>query len=141
MIILDTNVISEPIKTKPDPLVIRWLDRQAPATLYFTSISIAELSAGIRLMPAGKRRTALEMKLAEELSLLFDRRVLSFGEQAGRLFGEVVALANAAGNPIDFADAALASIALQHGYMLATRNERDFKGTGVRLVNPWKERE
>ena len=137
MIILDTNVISESIKPKPEPMVLRWLDRQAPVTLYYTTISAAELLAGFRLMPAGKRRTQLDSALADEIAATFGNRILPFDAHAASFFGDVVAAANAAGNPINFPDAAIASIALAHDYMLATRNQRDFNGVAVKLINPW----
>ncbi len=137
MIILDTNVISEPLKPNPDPAVIRWLDRQSPATLYVTTISQAELLAGVSALPAGKRRTELRKVIDHELRLLFADRVLPFGERSAEAYAQVVPAANAAGNPIDFADAAIGAIAMEHDYLLATRNVADFKGTSVKLLNPW----
>jgi len=137
VIILDTNVISEPLKPSPDPAVIRWLDRQSPATLYLTTISQAELLAGVSALPAGRRRTELRKVIDKELSFLFEDRVLPFGERSAEAYAQVVPAANAAGNPIDFADAAIGAIAIEHNYMLATRNVADFKGTSIKLLNPW----
>jgi predicted nucleic acid-binding protein len=137
VIILDTNVISEPLKPSPDPAVIRWLDRQSPATLYVTTISQAELLAGVSALPAGRRRTELRKVIDKELGFLFADRVLSFGERSAEAYAQVVPAANAAGNPIDFADAAIGAIAIEHNYILATRNVADFKGTSVKLLNPW----
>ena len=137
MIILDTNVLSEPLKPSPDPAVIRWLDRQSPATLYVTTISQAELLAGVSALPAGRRRTELRKVIDKELSLLFEDRVLLFGERSAEAYAQVVPAANAAGNPIDFADAAIGAIAIEHNYILATRNVADFKGTSIKLLNPW----
>ncbi len=137
MIILDTNVISEPLKPSPDPAVIRWLDLQSPSTLYVTTVSQAELLAGVSALPAGRRRTELRKVIDRELRLLFADRVLPFGERAAEAYAQVVPAANAAGNPIDFADAAIGAIAIEHGYILATRNVADFKGTSVKLLNPW----
>lgn len=137
MIILDTKVISEPLKRSPDPAVIRWLDRQSPATLYVTTISQAELLAGVSALPAGRRRTELRKVIDKELGLLFADRVLPFGERSAEAYAQVVPAANAAGNPIDFADAAIGAIAIEHNYILATRNIADFKGTSVKLLNPW----
>ncbi len=137
MIILDTNVISEPLKPSPDPAVIRWLDRQSPATLYVTTISQAELLAGVSALPAGRRRTELRKVIDKELSFLFEDRVLPFGERSAEAYAQVVPAANAAGNPIDFADAAIGAIAIEHNYILATRNVADFKGTSIKLLNPW----
>ena len=137
MIVLDTNVVSEPLKPHPDAVVIRWLDRQAPATLYLTTISQAELLAGVLALPAGKRRTELQKVLYSELSTLFADRILAFSERSAAAYAHVVSAAHAAGNPIHFADAAIAAVAVEHNFMLATRNARDFKGTSVRLLDPW----
>ncbi len=137
MIILDTNVISEPLKQSPDSAVIRWLDRQSPATLYVTTISQAELLAGVSALPSGRRRTELRKVIDKELGFLFADRVLPFGERSAEAYAQMVPAANAAGNPIDFADAAIGAIAIEHNYILATRNVADFKGTSVRLLNPW----
>jgi toxin FitB len=137
LIILDTNVVSEPLKRNPGAAVLEWLDRQSPATLYLTTISQAELLAGVLALPAGKRRSELQKVVNNELVSLFANRILPFGERSAEAYAQVVTAANAAGNPIDFADAAIGAIALEHNFILATRNERDFKGTSVKLLNPW----
>ncbi len=137
MIVLDTNIVSEPLKPKPDPEVLAWLDRQAPETLYLTTISLAELSAGVEVLPVGKRRAALQQAVGAQVLSLFQGRVLRFDHEAALAFGRIAAKAQAAGNPIDFADCAIAAIATTHRFILATRNARDFKGTGVELLNPW----
>jgi toxin FitB len=137
MIILDTNVVSEPLRPRPDAAVLGWLDRQAPASLYITTINLAELLTGIEVLLAGKRRAQLRDAVAKRVISLFEGRVLPFDQRAAEAFARVTASAQAAGNRIDFADAAIAAIATMHGFMLATRNERDFKGTGVELLNRW----
>lgn len=137
MIILDTNVVSEPLKPEPDPAVLDWLDGQEPQTLYLTTINVAELLAGIETMPAGRRRTQLSHALASRIMPLFEGRVLVFDRQATEVLARINASAQAAGNPISFADCAIAAIAAAHGFMVATRNVRDFKGTGVEILNPW----
>ena len=137
MIVLDTNIVSEPLKPKPDSEVLAWLDRQAPETLYLTTISLAELSAAVEVLPAGKRRAALQQVVGAQVLSLFQGRVLAFDHDAALAFGRIAAKAQAAGNPIDFADCAIAAIATTHRFILATRNARDFKGTGVELLNPW----
>jgi predicted nucleic acid-binding protein len=137
LIILDTNVISEPLKPSPDAAVLRWLDLQSPATLYVTTISQAELLAGVSALPAGKRRTELRKVIDKELVSLFAHRILPFGERSAEAYAQVVTAANEAGNPIDFADAAIGAIAIEHNYILATRNVGDFKGTSIKLLNPW----
>jgi predicted nucleic acid-binding protein len=137
MIVLDTNVVSEPLRPKPNPEVLDWLDRQAPETLYLTTISVAELWSDIELLPAGKRRTQLQKFMSMDVLPLFANRVLSFDEPAAAAFARIAAQAQAAGNRIDFADCAIAAIAMTHRFILATRNTRDFKGAAIQLINPW----
>jgi len=137
LIILDTNVISEPLKPRPDAAVLQWLDLQSPATLYVTTISQAELLASVAALPAGKRRTELQNVIDKELVSLFADRILPFSERSAQAYAQVFTAANGKGNPIDFADAAIAAIAVEHNYILATRNVEDFKGTSVKLFNPW----
>lgn len=137
MIILDTNVVSEPLKPAPELAVLDWLNAQEPQTLYLTTVNLAELLAGIEAMPVGRRRTELGSALAGQIMLLFEGRVLAFDRPAAEAFARINASAQAAGNPISFADGAIAAIASAHGFMVATRNVRDFKGTGVEIINPW----
>ena len=139
MIVLDTNVVSEPLKLAPAPAVLRWLDAQEPQTLYITSVVWAELMAGVAALPQGKRRTALAKALTEQVLDLFGTRVLPFDTRAADAFAKNHASAQAQGNPIGFADCAIASIASAQGFALATRNTRDFKGVDVVLIDPWAE--
>jgi predicted nucleic acid-binding protein len=135
MIILDTNLVSEPLKPTPDAAVLAWLDRQAPETLYLTTITLAELQAGIEILPVGRRRTALQAATTD-LIAQFEGRVLSFDLDCAHAFGRVFAGTQAAGNPIHLGDCAIAAIAVRRGFILATRNVRDYKGAGIELINP-----
>lgn len=137
MIILDTKVVSEPLKLLPDPVVVNWLNAQTPASLFLTSINLAELLAGVDTMPQGKRRDALAQALSNHLSTLFENRVLHFDARAAHSFGACLAGAEAQGNSVGFADCAIAAIAKSQGLMVATRNVRNFQGTNVELINPW----
>ena len=137
MIILDTNVISEPLRPQPDQKVLAWLDRQSPETLYLTAVTVAELWSGIAQLPAGKRRTQLQQAMTGEIMPLFEGRILDFGLEAAAAFGSLYVKAKAAGNTMDFADCAIAAIASTRQFIVATRNLKDFAGAGVKLVNPW----
>jgi predicted nucleic acid-binding protein len=137
VIVLDTNVVSEPLRSAPDPAVLAWLDRQQPATLYLTTVNVAELLAGVELLPVGKRRASLDGAIGGQVLTLFDGRILPFDLLAARAFARLNAAAQAAGNTIGFADCAIAAIASAHGFALATRNVRDFSATGVELIDPW----
>ena len=137
MIILDTNVVSEPFKPTPSPAVMRWLDAQDPETLCITVVNLAELLSGIEIMPGGRRRSALKQALKTQLEGLFKERILAFDKDAAQAFATTHARSRAVGNTIGFADCAIAAIATAHGYMLATRNGADFNGTGVKILDPW----
>lgn len=137
MIVLDTNVISEPLRPHPDPRVLSWLDGQAIETLHLTTITIAELRAGIAVLPAGRRRRQLEQALDSRVVPHFEGRILGFGPDAAAAFGPIYAGARTQGNSMEFADCAIAAIAHSNGYLLATRNVKDFAGTGIELLNPW----
>ncbi len=140
MIILDTNVVSEPLTPSPEPAVLDWLDRQAPETLYLTTVNLAELLAGIEALPQGRRRSELQQALTAQMMPLFEGRILVFDKKAAEAFARINASAQAVGNQISFADGAIAAIASAQGFLLATRNVRDFKGTGIELLNPWLDR-
>ena len=137
MIILDTNVVSEPLRPEPDSTVLAWLDAQEPRTLYLTTVNLAELLAGVEVLPAGRRREALAQALSTQVVALFGKRILPFDNQAAEVFAKTHAHAQAQGTAMGFADCAIAAIAGAHGFSVATRNSRDFKGTGVKVIDPW----
>jgi toxin FitB len=137
MIILDTNVVSEPLKPQPDPKVLAWLDAQAPETLYITAINLAELATGIAVLSAGRKRTELQNALDQRMMPLFEGRILHFDAKAAQAFASLSAKLQTIGTTISFAEGAIAAMALTHGFAVATRNTRDFKNTGVELLDPW----
>lgn len=137
MIVLDTNVVSEPLKPKPDAAVLHWLDAQDPQTLYITTIHLAELLAGIALMPAGRKRTALKSAFDSQIMPLFDGRILPFDTKSAAVFSQINAKVQSQGVAISFADGAIAAIAQVNNFSVATRNLRDFERAGVALLNPW----
>ena len=137
MIILDTNVVSEPLRPEPAAPVLDWLDAQEPGTLYLTTVNLAELLASIESMPAGRRRTKLGGALVDRMLPLFEGRILPFDQKAAQAFARINASAQSVGNRISFADGAIAAIASANGFLLASRNVRDFRGTGVEIVDPW----
>lgn len=137
MIILDTNVISEPLKLKPDAAVVNWLNAQEPRTLYLTAINLAELLSGTEILPAGRKRTALKAAIKTNVLPLFEGRILHFDQTASEVFAIINAKAQSKGSTISFADCAIAAIAQANGFALATRNVRDFKDAGIETINPW----
>jgi predicted nucleic acid-binding protein len=138
MILLDTNVISEPQRLQPNARVLEWIDAQALETLYLSAITVAELRAGIALLPAGKRRDNLHDNLEKRLLPMFANRVLSFDMACTKAYAELLAKSRAAGLAIETADAFIAAIALANGFAVASRDNGPFETAGVDVINPWE---
>ncbi len=137
MIILDTNVLSELMRSSPEVAVTRWVGQQSASSLHLTSITQAEILHGIALLPAGRRRKSLETAAWAMFKEDFSGRVLPFDSQAAPWYAQLAAQRAAAGQPISQFDAQIAAIARAAGARLATRNTRDFLGCDVELVDPW----
>lgn len=139
MIILDTNVISEPLRAEPAPQVLAWLDRQSPPTLHLTAVNVAELMDGVARLPDGRRRVDLEAALATRVLPLFAGRVLPFDEAAAFSFARLYSTARAAGHSLGLADAYIAAIAVSRGFAVATRDVAPFRAAGVEVIDPWSD--
>ena len=139
MIVLDTNVVSEPMKAGASTAVLAWLDQQVADTLYLTATSLAELLVGIQALPRGRRKDGLEAALTELMIGLFGPRILPFDQQAAMAYAPLVGRARAAGRAISVADGQIASIAAVHGFTVATRDTAPFLAAGVPVINPWEE--
>lgn len=137
MIVLDTNVISEIFRPSPEPRVIEWLV-SLTGGVAITSITLAELLAGVRSLPDGRRKDDLAQRIEQAVApYRGSRSVLAFDADAAERYAEVLASREAAGAPVSTADAQIAAICLAHGATCATRNVKDFQHTGVELVDPW----
>ena len=138
MIVLDSNVISEPLKARAEPAVIRWLDSQDPETLYLTATSLAMILIGIALLPAGQRKRGMELAMQSLQTELFAGRFLSFDREAAIAFALLGSRAAAKGYSISVANCQIAAIAAVHGFAVATRDTAPFLAVGVPVVNPWE---
>jgi len=137
VILLDTNVVSEPMRPKPDRNALTWLDAQAAETLYLSTISLAELLLGIESLPAGKRRKVLAADLDDQIITLFGDRIVPFDLEAAEAYAKIVTRARLHGHPIAVADAQIAAIAASRRFTVATRDEGPFRAAGVPVINPW----
>ena len=137
MILLDTNVISEPLRRDPEPRVIEWIDAQALETLYLSAITVAELRTGIALLAPGKRRSALQENLEKRVLPLFTGRVLPFDHSCTRAYADLIAKAKNAGLAIATAHAFIAAIAITNRFAVATRDSSPFDVAGSAVINPW----
>jgi toxin FitB len=137
MILLDTNVVSEPMRQRPNRSVQDWLDAQAIETLYFSAISLSELLLGIESLPAGKRRRVLAAALGQQIASLFGERIIPFDIAAAEAYARVVTLARRNGYAISIADGQIAAIAAARNLTIASRDEAPFQAAGLVVINPW----
>jgi predicted nucleic acid-binding protein len=137
MIVLDTHVLSALMRAEAEPAVIDWLDRQAPASLSITAVTVAELLHGMARLPDERRQSRLRDAALQMLDEEFADRVLPFDEHAAVHYAALVSQRERAGRPISLADAQIAAICRQHAATLATRHRQDVEGIGVMLANPW----
>jgi toxin FitB len=138
VILLDTNVVSEPLKLNAEPTVVKWIDAQIIETLYLSTISVTELRYGIWVLPDGKKKQRLRRSFDERILPLFESRILPFDLEAAEICAELRARARAAGQAIGTADSYIAGIAAAKGLTVATRDTQPFEATGVAVINPWK---
>ena len=135
--LLDTNVLSELLRSAPEPMVLAWFADQPSETLFVSAVTQAEMTLGARLMAAGKRRNFLQAALGAMFSEDFAGRILPFDSAAVPAYVDIVSARRAAGRPISQFDAQIAAIALHAGAKLATGDLNDFENCGVTVVNPW----
>jgi len=136
MIIVDTNVLSELLRPKPDARVIAWLDRQPESSIWTTSVTVLEISFGLQIMLPGKRRD-LYTRGFERLLNAIDHRVAPFDTEAAQRASALMASRKINGLPRDLRDSMIAGIVLSHHAALATRNISHFDDVSATLIDPW----
>jgi hypothetical protein len=135
-VILDTNVVSELMRSTPDERVRHWAREVPPDLVHTTAVTLAEVLFGIARLPSGRRRDLLAAA-ADDVFGAFAGRVLAFDDDAAHRYADVVVERELAGAPISGFDAQIAAICRRHRAVLVTRNTDDFSGLGLDLVNPW----
>ena len=138
MILLDTNVVSEPMRPQAEQRVIAWLDAQPVETLFLSTVSLAELLGGIARLPDGRRKRGLREGLSGLLETLFAGRILPFDTAAAGAYADLVAATRAQGRTIGFADGQIAATAMAHGLAIATRDTAPFHAAGLEVIDPWR---
>ncbi len=137
MLVLDTNVVSELMRERPNPDVLRWVDNQLTDNLFVTSVTEAEIRTGIAILPEGERQRGLAASAERLFSVLFSERILPFDSDAARAYAMLAADRRVAGRPISQSDCQIAAIARCRGASVATRDVDDFEGSGIEVINPW----
>ncbi|MDW5317523.1 type II toxin-antitoxin system VapC family toxin [Rhizobium sp. PL01] len=136
-LLLDTNVLSEVTKPRPDGRVLEWLDRIDEDRAFISVVSIAEIRRGVALMDSGRKRDALAEWLARDLPARFEHRVVPVEEPVALAWGDLMGLAKRAGRGLASMDGLIAATAITHDLTLATRNTKDFEGFGIDIIDPW----
>jgi predicted nucleic acid-binding protein len=135
--LLDTNVVSEWTKPRPDPGVAAWLASVDEAHVFLSVVTLAELRHGIERMAAGMRRHRLDIWLADDITARFEDRLLLIDAETAHAWGRIMATGRAMGRPLTSMDAFLAATARRHDMTFVTRNVSDFDAVGLSLLNPW----
>ncbi|HEY5855510.1 MAG TPA: PIN domain-containing protein [Aldersonia sp.] len=138
MIILDTNVISEPMGPAPDPRVLAWIDSQNADTLHLSAVTVGELRYGLSILPAGRRRDTLTERLEKHTLPLFTGRILPYNLAATAYYARLMSEARAAGRAIAIADGMIGATAAAAGFTVATRDRSPFEAAGVPTIDPWQ---
>jgi len=135
--LLDTNIPSELIRSRPDARVAKWVYAQDEQSLYLSVVSIGELRRGLVILPASKRRSELERWFENDLLPQFEGRILPVTRSIADRWGVLDGECQVKGTPLNTADGMIAATAIEHGLTVVTRNIRDYAGLGVEALNPW----
>lgn len=138
-LLLDTNVLSEVTKPRPEGRVLAWLDGLDEDRTFISVVSIAEISRGVALMDNGRKRDALIDWLARDLPQRFEHRIIPVNERVALAWGDLMGEAKRSGRGMSSMDGLIAATAITNDLVLATRNIKDFEGFGIDLIDPWIE--
>jgi hypothetical protein len=136
--LLDTNVLSEWVKPRPNPGVIAWLADVDEDRVFISVVTLAELRHGVERLALGTRRDRLEAWLRDALPLRFEGRILPIDLAIADEWGKLVARRHTLGRPIGVMDAFLAATAETHALALVTRNRSDFDASVTTVIDPWR---
>lgn len=135
--LIDTSVVSETVRPKPEPKVLAWVEQRNPAELFLASPTVGELMRGARKIKEEARTNTYERWIENDLSEQFEGRILPFDDKAARIWGRLMGDGDRKGLTPAAADAQIAAIAIEHGLVLVTRNVRDFQNFDLAITNPW----
>lgn len=137
--LLDTCVVSELARPRPDAGVLAWLEAADESALYLSVVTLGELEKGIARLPASARRRKIEQWVREDLAARFAGRLLDVDRAVAERWGAISGESEARGAPLPVLDALLAATALVHALEVVTRNTGDFERCGARCLNPWRD--
>ena len=135
--LLDTNVISELVRPRPDPRVVRWMDTTDEELFFLSVLTLGEIRKGITVLTDPARKVRLEAWLSGNLLPRFEGRILPIDQAIAERWGQITGSLAAQGSPLPVIDGLLAATALDHNLTLVTRNTRDVALTRVAVFDPW----
>ncbi len=138
MILLDTNVVSELMKSAPDRLVIEWLNRQDSGSLHLSAVTVGEIVYGLSILPDGRRRERLRERFRLFVSRAFEGRIHPYDDAAATVYSELMGARRKSGRPMSLPDGQIAAIVHVLGMTIATRNVKDSDACGVAVINPFQ---
>ena len=136
--LLETNVVSETIRPRPERKVIEWIEAQVPTDLFLAAHTLGELVRGASRVGSQARRERYEKWIGQDLARQFEGRILPFDQQTALVWGRLMGDGDRVGRPPSAADAYIAAVALQHDLVLVTRNVKDFAYFNNRILDPWQ---
>jgi len=139
MIILDTNILSELMRSQPNKCVLQWIGKYQTTSLFTTTLTKAEILYGLEILPKSKRRISLKQAATSMFDIDFALRIIPFDSDAAQQFAVISANRRKIGRPIAQIDAQIAAIARSHNATLATRNVSDFEECNIEIINPWED--
>ena len=135
--LLDTNIVSELVRPRPDPRVAQWLDSTDEELLFLSVLTLGEIRKGIATLTDRARKTRLEAWLSGNLLARFEGRILPIDHAIADRWGQITGSLATQGSPLAVIDGLLAATALHHNLTLVTRNTRDVAQTRVEVFDPW----
>ena len=135
--LIDTCCISELVKKKPNPNVVKWFTDRDELSMYLSVITFGELRKGIEKLPDSKKKKELNRWIKEDLNQRFKNRVLSINMEEANKWGELLAASEKNGKPLPAIDSLIAATAQVHDLSVVTRNTQDMEGSEVEVINPW----
>ncbi|MDZ7718838.1 MAG: type II toxin-antitoxin system VapC family toxin [Balneolaceae bacterium] len=135
--LIDTCCISELVKKKPNPNVLKWFADQDELSMYLSVITFGELRKGIEKLPDSKKKKELNQWVNEDLNRRFKNRVININMEEVNRWGKILATAEKNGKPLPAIDSLIAATAQVHELSVVTRNTQDMEGSGVDVINPW----
>jgi predicted nucleic acid-binding protein len=136
--LLDTNIISELVKPKPEANVTEWVENTDESLLYLSVLTLGEIRRGIAALPQSRRRATLEAWLDKDLRARFEDRILGIDQEVADRWGFLTAAARNSGIVLPVIDGLLAATALEHNLTLVTRDTGQIPSMGIAVFNPWK---